>query len=225
MSSRISLRPQIRLSHSIIVVQLLSHRHYHFQTLEHPLPPTNYIYFYYCFVNFHESCDVLTWSCLTELLLVVVELHPTFFLSFFSDCGRQQVFLFSKFPFFFYMNRNKWLWKFVIIMRTLCDVCESAAAILFCAADEAALCRVCDEKVPVSLLDSSRFCFQILVWKKQMRIPSLAQMDVWFLFFFFFPGKCEVVSMILEIVVAWNFSIWYLVFGYQEIQFYVNLGV
>ncbi|XP_059647603.1 B-box zinc finger protein 19 isoform X2 [Cornus florida] len=32
-------------------------------------------------------------------------------------------------------------------MRTLCDVCESAAAILFCAADEAALCRPCDEKV------------------------------------------------------------------------------
>ncbi|KAL2520437.1 B-box zinc finger protein 19 [Forsythia ovata] len=32
-------------------------------------------------------------------------------------------------------------------MRTLCDVCESAAAILFCAADEAALCRTCDEKV------------------------------------------------------------------------------
>uniref|UniRef100_A0A2P2LLZ6 B-box zinc finger protein 19-like n=1 Tax=Rhizophora mucronata TaxID=61149 RepID=A0A2P2LLZ6_RHIMU len=32
-------------------------------------------------------------------------------------------------------------------MRTLCDVCEKAAAILFCAADEAALCRSCDEKV------------------------------------------------------------------------------
>lgn len=32
-------------------------------------------------------------------------------------------------------------------MRTLCDVCESAAAILFCAADEAALCSSCDEKV------------------------------------------------------------------------------
>ncbi|CAK9142083.1 unnamed protein product [Ilex paraguariensis] len=32
-------------------------------------------------------------------------------------------------------------------MRTLCDVCENAAAILFCAADEAALCRSCDEKV------------------------------------------------------------------------------
>lgn len=29
----------------------------------------------------------------------------------------------------------------------MCDVCESAAAILFCAADEAALCRSCDEKV------------------------------------------------------------------------------
>ncbi|KAL0422822.1 UNVERIFIED_CONTAM: B-box zinc finger protein 19 [Sesamum latifolium] len=32
-------------------------------------------------------------------------------------------------------------------MRTLCDVCESAAAIIFCAADEAALCRSCDDKV------------------------------------------------------------------------------
>ncbi|KAF8410500.1 hypothetical protein HHK36_003030 [Tetracentron sinense] len=32
-------------------------------------------------------------------------------------------------------------------MRTLCDVCEGDAAILFCAADEAALCRSCDEKV------------------------------------------------------------------------------
>ncbi|KAL3843406.1 hypothetical protein ACJIZ3_000809 [Penstemon smallii] len=32
-------------------------------------------------------------------------------------------------------------------MRTLCDVCESAAAILFCAADEAALCPACDDKV------------------------------------------------------------------------------
>ncbi|CAH2061620.1 unnamed protein product, partial [Thlaspi arvense] len=32
-------------------------------------------------------------------------------------------------------------------MRILCDVCESAAAIIFCAADEAALCYSCDEKV------------------------------------------------------------------------------
>lgn len=32
-------------------------------------------------------------------------------------------------------------------MKTVCDVCESAAAILFCAADEAALCSSCDEKV------------------------------------------------------------------------------
>ncbi|XP_015951953.1 B-box zinc finger protein 19 [Arachis duranensis] len=32
-------------------------------------------------------------------------------------------------------------------MRTLCDVCENAAAILFCAADEAALCGSCDDKV------------------------------------------------------------------------------
>ncbi|KAB2047239.1 hypothetical protein ERO13_A13G030300v2 [Gossypium hirsutum] len=32
-------------------------------------------------------------------------------------------------------------------MRTICDVCDRAAAIIFCAADEAALCRSCDEKV------------------------------------------------------------------------------
>ncbi|XP_008440796.1 B-box zinc finger protein 19-like isoform X2 [Cucumis melo] len=32
-------------------------------------------------------------------------------------------------------------------MRILCDSCESAAATLFCAADEAALCAVCDTKV------------------------------------------------------------------------------
>ncbi|KAM0895013.1 hypothetical protein ACQ4PT_024121 [Festuca glaucescens] len=32
-------------------------------------------------------------------------------------------------------------------MRTICDVCESAVAVLFCAADEAALCRPCDEKI------------------------------------------------------------------------------
>ncbi|KAG0622414.1 hypothetical protein M758_3G095900 [Ceratodon purpureus] len=32
-------------------------------------------------------------------------------------------------------------------MRTLCDVCEAAPARLFCAADEAALCTKCDEKV------------------------------------------------------------------------------
>lgn len=37
-------------------------------------------------------------------------------------------------------------------MRTLCDVCESAAAIIFCAADEAALCRACDEKVLLFIL-------------------------------------------------------------------------
>lgn len=40
-------------------------------------------------------------------------------------------------------------------MRTLCDVCESAAAVLFCAADEATLCRPCDDKA--SLLHQSLF--------------------------------------------------------------------
>ncbi|CAI9103709.1 OLC1v1002244C1 [Oldenlandia corymbosa var. corymbosa] len=32
-------------------------------------------------------------------------------------------------------------------MRTICDICENAAAAVFCAADEAALCPPCDEKV------------------------------------------------------------------------------
>jgi len=32
-------------------------------------------------------------------------------------------------------------------MKILCDVCEGAAARMFCAADEAALCLRCDEKV------------------------------------------------------------------------------
>ncbi|MBA0695886.1 hypothetical protein Goari_002483 [Gossypium aridum] len=32
-------------------------------------------------------------------------------------------------------------------MRTLCDGCQSAAAVVFCAADEAALCSACDVKV------------------------------------------------------------------------------
>lgn len=32
-------------------------------------------------------------------------------------------------------------------MRIICDVCESSPAALFCAADEAALCRPCDDKV------------------------------------------------------------------------------
>ncbi|KAG7026753.1 B-box zinc finger protein 19 [Cucurbita argyrosperma subsp. argyrosperma] len=32
-------------------------------------------------------------------------------------------------------------------MRILCDSCENAAATLFCAADEAALCAACDVKV------------------------------------------------------------------------------
>ncbi|KAG0491957.1 hypothetical protein HPP92_005016 [Vanilla planifolia] len=32
-------------------------------------------------------------------------------------------------------------------MRIICDVCESAPAVVFCAADEAALCLLCDDKV------------------------------------------------------------------------------
>lgn len=40
-------------------------------------------------------------------------------------------------------------------MRILCDSCESAAATLFCAADEAALCAICDTKVVILLLKAT----------------------------------------------------------------------
>ena len=49
----------------------------------------------------------------------------------------------------------RWVWEVEEAernMRTLCDVCESAAAIVFCAADEAALCSSCDEKVFIFLI-------------------------------------------------------------------------
>lgn len=45
-------------------------------------------------------------------------------------------------------------------MRILCDACENAAAIVFCAADEAALCRPCDEKV----ISFSFLCVCLLVY-------------------------------------------------------------
>jgi hypothetical protein len=49
-------------------------------------------------------------------------------------------------------------------MRTLCDACESAAAIVFCAADEATLCRSCDEKVLFFRgSSSSNYSFLVLV--------------------------------------------------------------
>lgn len=32
-------------------------------------------------------------------------------------------------------------------MKVLCDVCERAAAVVVCCADEAALCWSCDEKI------------------------------------------------------------------------------
>lgn len=48
-------------------------------------------------------------------------------------------------------------------MRTLCDACEGAAAVVFCAADEAALCRSCDEKVcfpnTLDYFSYTPFCF------------------------------------------------------------------
>lgn len=47
-------------------------------------------------------------------------------------------------------------------MRPLCDACESAAAIVFCAADEAALCHACDEKV-VFILFSLLFFYLVRV--------------------------------------------------------------
>lgn len=62
-------------------------------------------------------------------------------------------------------------------MRTLCDVCESAPAILFCAADEAALCRACDEKV-ISFLFF--FPFHILSLNRWLRESDWSELRwVW----------------------------------------------
>ena len=60
-------------------------------------------------------------------------------------------------------------------MRTLCDACESAAAIVFCAADEAALCRACDEKVAVFFFP---FCVLISWILKSSMIGKLS--PYWF---------------------------------------------
>ena len=60
-------------------------------------------------------------------------------------------------------------------MRTLCDACESAAAIVFCAADEAALCRACDEKVTIFFF---RFCVLISSMLKSSMIGKLS--PYWF---------------------------------------------
>lgn len=41
-------------------------------------------------------------------------------------------------------------------MRAVCDVCESAPARVFCAADQAAMCAACDEKVRDQMRSLSR---------------------------------------------------------------------
>ena len=57
-------------------------------------------------------------------------------------------------------HSEKWELK-DLIMRTLCDACEGAAAVVFCAADEAALCRSCDEKVCLSATSFFFFFFSL----------------------------------------------------------------
>ncbi|KAH7566302.1 hypothetical protein JRO89_XS08G0134600 [Xanthoceras sorbifolium] len=53
-------------------------------------------------------------------------------------------------------------------MRILCDACESAAAIVFCAADEAALCRSCDDKVSSFLFECSVLLIGLLLLQVHM---------------------------------------------------------
>lgn len=92
------------------------------------------------FLSYFTSCRVWkVWSFLCEVLLSLLGLRSVYE----------------------WFNRLvKWKWD--VIMRIICDVCESAAAILFCAADEAALCRACDDKVwelPVAI----RISFSIIL--------------------------------------------------------------
>ncbi|KAL9296355.1 hypothetical protein ACSQ67_022251 [Phaseolus vulgaris] len=57
-------------------------------------------------------------------------------------------------------------------MRTLCDVCESAAAILFCAADEAALCFACDQKT-LFVVDVISTSFRITEMNESICVTNL----------------------------------------------------
>lgn len=52
-------------------------------------------------------------------------------------------------------------------MRAVCDVCESAPARVFCAADQAAMCASCDEKVRDQMRSLSR------LKKEPVRVVSL----------------------------------------------------
>ncbi|KAM7265317.1 hypothetical protein ACFE04_003000 [Oxalis oulophora] len=54
-------------------------------------------------------------------------------------------------------------------MRTLCDSCDKAAAIVFCAADEAALCRSCDDKVHMCNKLANRHIRVVLGHPSQLR--------------------------------------------------------
>ncbi|KAG5245543.1 B-box zinc finger protein [Salix suchowensis] len=66
-------------------------------------------------------------------------------------------------------------------MRALCDACESALAIVFCAADEAALCLSCDEKVCfASFLNCSLLfiCVTSLLASRHVRVGLATPSDV-----------------------------------------------
>ena len=82
------------------------------------------------------------------MLLLILIIIIIIIIFFFSKEEIQGVSSASDFNFFLLCVcwLKQWKWE-SSIMRTLCDACESAAAIVFCAADEAALCRACDEKV------------------------------------------------------------------------------
>ncbi|MQM21630.1 hypothetical protein Taro_054674 [Colocasia esculenta] len=64
-------------------------------------------------------------------------------------------------------------------MRTICDVCESAPAILFCAADEAALCRSCDDKFVIQRKKSYVGSWLCLEWSGWGRVWKRRDLRRW----------------------------------------------
>lgn len=110
------------------------------------------------------------------------------------------------------------------IMRTLCDACESAAAIVFCAADEAALCRACDKKVQfytlffLTSLTMLLYCVQTLIIRCcfsfflppflfLMLLPQCLLYSMFFyepFMFFFFKFILAILLRLVEIFVSFS---------------------
>ncbi|KAB5556816.1 hypothetical protein DKX38_007725 [Salix brachista] len=68
-------------------------------------------------------------------------------------------------------------------MCALCDACESALAIVFCAADEATLCLSCDEKSRFELEIATNKNRQLRgglgAWLKELKLSTSKELSSW----------------------------------------------